>query len=66
MQQESDLPKEIAELLYAPDAAEQLYTWLVPTDDVVDVVRTRQGARASNDQDGSLVRSSYSRQARMA
>jgi hypothetical protein len=57
LQEAPDLPQEIARLLYTPRAPDQLFTWLVPTDGVIDAVKSSRDALASSVENASLVRS---------
>lgn len=57
MQEASELTQELERLLYTSSTPGQLFTWLVPTDDVVDAVQFSQNAPASSEENGSLVRS---------
>ena len=60
MQGAQDVAQELARLLYTSSSSEQVFTWLVPTDDVLDDAQFSQDALASGGASGSLVRSNDS------
>jgi hypothetical protein len=62
VQEASDLPQEIGRLLHTRSSPDQLYTWLIPTDDVVDAVKSSRDALESSVEDRSLVRCDTSAQ----
>jgi hypothetical protein len=61
-QEATDLPQEIERLLHTRSSPDQLYTWLIPTDDVVGAVKSSLDPLASSFEDGSLVRCDTSAQ----